>query len=304
MMVAGPFSCPSLGPEKQMKYLVFPFLICLHFALTGFSQNPAINIIPKPKTVNLRNGKFTLSRRTKLVAADEVSRKMAEILNAAVFASCGFKLDLTGRLEKENAIIIVVEPASGNVRPEAYHLNIDPKSVHISGGERAVFCALQSLLQILPDSFKHEAALPAAEIADEPRFDYRGMLLDSARHFMPVPFVKKYIDLLSRYKFNYFQWHLTDDQGWRIEIKKYPRLTAIGSKRPETVKGRYLAPYIGDGIPVEGFYTQEEIKDVVEYARERYVTVIPEIELPGHSSAALAAYPELGCADGYDYKVQ
>jgi hexosaminidase len=130
------------------------------------------------------------------------------------------------------------------------------------------------------------------------------MHLDVARHFMPVEFVKKYIDLMSQYKFNYFHWHLTEDQGWRIEIKKYPRLTEIGSKRPETVKERNLTPYIGDGTPHGGFYTQEQIKDVVKYAKERHITVIPEIELPGHASAALAAYPQFGCKKDYEYKVQ
>ncbi|MEP6945161.1 MAG: family 20 glycosylhydrolase, partial [Acidobacteriota bacterium] len=133
---------------------------------------------------------------------------------------------------------------------------------------------------------------------------YRGMHLDVSRHFFSVEFVKKYIDLMSQYKFNTFHWHLTDDQGWRIEIKKYPRLTEIGSKRPESVKGRELNPYVGDGVPVEGFYTQEQIKDVVAYAKARYITVIPEIELPGHSSAALAAYPELSCKPDQKYKVQ
>jgi hexosaminidase len=130
------------------------------------------------------------------------------------------------------------------------------------------------------------------------------MHLDVARHFQPVEFVKKFIDLMAQYKFNYFHWHLTDDQGWRIEIKKYPKLTEIGSKRPETQLGAYTTTFKGDGIPVEGFYTQEQIKEVVQYAKERYITVIPEIEMPGHASAALAAYPQFGCKSDYPYKVQ
>jgi hexosaminidase len=130
------------------------------------------------------------------------------------------------------------------------------------------------------------------------------MHLDVARHFESVDFVKRFIDLMSQYKFNYFHWHLTDDQGWRIPIKKYPKLTEIGSTRPETVKERNLAPYIGDGIPHGGFYTREQIKDVIAYAKERHITVVPEIELPGHASAALAAYPQFGCKTDYKYKVQ
>ncbi|HVE58008.1 MAG TPA: family 20 glycosylhydrolase, partial [Pyrinomonadaceae bacterium] len=174
----------------------------------------------------------------------------------------------------------------------------------ITGSETGQFYALQTLMQILPVNFKGEAKLPAVDISDAPRFPYRGMHLDVTRHFFPVEFVKKYIDLMAQYKFNQFHWHLTDDQGWRIEIKKYPRLTEIGSKRPETQKEKNRNPYVGDAVPVEGFYTQEQIKEVVAYAKARKINVIPEIELPGHSSAALAAYPELGCKENYTYKVQ
>ncbi|MGB2912403.1 MAG: family 20 glycosylhydrolase [Pyrinomonadaceae bacterium] len=144
----------------------------------------------------------------------------------------------------------------------------------------------------------------SVSIYDYPRFPYRGMHLDVSRHFMPVEFVKKYIDLMSQYKFNTFHWHLTDDQGWRIEVKKYPRLTEIGSKRTESHLGPYTTTFKGDGVPVEGFYTQDQIREVVAYAKARYITVIPEIELPGHASAALAAYPQFGCKAGYDYKVK
>jgi hexosaminidase len=159
-------------------------------------------------------------------------------------------------------------------------------------------------MQILPVEFNGETKLPAVNIIDEPRFKYRGMHLDVSRHFFPVGFVKKYIDLLAQYKFNQFHWHLTDDQGWRIEIKKYPRLTEVGSKRRESQAGRYTTTFRGDGVPVEGFYTQEEIREVVAYAKARKINVIPEIELPGHASAALAAYPQLGCKENFEYKVQ
>ena len=185
-----------------------------------------------------------------------------------------------------------------------YTLNIEPHRIRIEGLESGRFYGIQSLLQLVQTTKATQVRIPSMKIVDDSRFPYRGMHLDVARHFMPIDFVKKYIDLMSQYKFNTFHWHLTDDQGWRIEIKKYPRLTEVGSKRPETVSGRVLQPYVGDGVPVEGFYTQEQIKDVVKYAKERYITVIPEIELPGHASAALEAYPQLGCKKDYTYKVQ
>lgn len=139
---------------------------------------------------------------------------------------------------------------------------------------------------------------PVVSIEDSPRFSYRGLHLDVGRHFFPVDFIKRYIDLMAMYKLNTFHWHLTEDQGWRIEIKKYPRLTEVGAFRDETILEKNFDPYVGDGIRYGGFYTQEEVREVVAHAESRFVTVIPEIEMPGHSVAALAAYPELGCTDG------
>jgi hexosaminidase len=185
-----------------------------------------------------------------------------------------------------------------------YSIDVEPDLIRINGNERGQFYAIQTLLQLLPDTLKIDAKVPVMQIRDLPRFPYRGMHLDVARHFQPVEFVKKYIDLLAQYKFNTFHWHLTDDQGWRIEIKKYPKLTEVGSKRPETHLGAYSPTFKGDGIPHGGFYTQEQIKEVVKYAKERHITVIPEIEMPGHASAALAAYPQFGCKPDYQYKVQ
>ena len=218
----------------------------------------------------------------------------------------GFKLRINKRPSNKNAIVFEelggVDTTANS--PEHYFLSITPNRIRIVGREAGLFYAIQTLAQIISTASTSAVRLPAVEIVDSPRFRYRGMHLDVGRHFMPVEFVKKYIDLMAQYKFNYFHWHLTDDQGWRIEIKKYPKLTEIGSKRPETVVGRNLQPYIGDKTPHEGFYTQDQIRDVVAYAKARYITVIPEIEMPGHSSAALAAYPELGCKQDYQYKVQ
>jgi hexosaminidase len=187
---------------------------------------------------------------------------------------------------------------------EGYHLHATTRSIEISASTHAgLFYGLQTLSQLLrrdPAGSSTESGweVPAVTIEDAPRFSYRGMHLDVGRHFFPVSFIKRYIDLMAMYKMNTFHWHLTEDQGWRIEIKKYPRLTEVGSRRAETILEKNFDPYIGDGIPYGGYYTQDEVREVVAYARSRYVNVIPEIELPGHSTAALAAYPELACTDG------
>jgi len=292
--------------KSPMKKLTFVFLLCLVFGVPAFAQKCELNIVPQPKTIRCLNGEFKLSRKTKIVARDETGRKSAALLNDLLLKNYGFKLGLTSPKKNPSNAIVFEEQKNliGNPGAEFYGIYVIDKGIIIGGRETGQFYAVQTLMQFLPVNFKTEAKIPAVDISDAPRFPYRGMHLDAGRHFMPVDFVKKYIDLMSQYKFNYFHWHLTEDQGWRIEIKKYPKLTEIGSRRKETVKERNLQPYIGDNIPVEGFYTQEQIKDVVAYAGARFITVIPEIELPGHSSAALAAYPELGCKENYQYKVQ
>lgn len=288
-----------------MKKILLILLVVVSTNLFVFAQTSEINIIPQPKSVSLRKGDFNFNLKTKIVATDAEGRKSAGILNDLLMRNYGFKLDYTEKPQKQNAIIFISKGYPINIAPpEAYGFDVSPKGILIFGNETGQFYALQTLMQFLPVSFKGEAKIPAVDISDAPRFAYRGMHLDVSRHFFPVSFVKKYIDLMAQYKFNQFHWHLTDDQGWRIEIKKYPKLTQIGSTRPESVKGRILQPYVGDGVPVSGFYTQEEIKDVVAYAKARHINVIPEIELPGHSSAALTAYPELGCKADYKYKVQ
>lgn len=289
-----------------MKIFLIALLTCLSLSTFTAAQTLEINIIPKPQKVEIRNGSFKLDRKTKIVATDDAGRRIAGILNDLLQRNYGFKLDTTKKPQKNNAIVLINASPTTGVAPAqgSYSLTVENDFVRISGSEQGMFYGLQSLMQLLPADFAKEGSIPAVAVSDAPRFQYRGMHLDISRHFMPVSFVKKYIDLMSQYKFNYFHWHLTDDQGWRIEIKKWPKLTEIGSKRPESVKERNLSPYIGDGVPVEGFYTQEEIKDVVAYAKSKYITVIPEIELPGHASAALAAYPELGCKEDYEYKVK
>ena len=265
-----------------------------------------INIIPKPNSITPHDGYFELSRKTELIVSKEGDRELADVFNAYLQQNFGFKLKIRPKASgRANAVSLSGLVPDMELPKGGYRLGVAKNKVDIFATDQAGrFYAIQSLIQLLPATKADKLKIPAVEISDAPRFGYRGMHLDVSRHFWPVSFVKKYIDLMSQYKFNTFHWHLTDDQGWRIEIKKYPRLTEIGSKRPESVKEKNLQPYIGDGVPVEGFYTQDEVRDVVAYAKARFVTVIPEIELPGHSSAAWAAYPELGCKQDYKYKVQ
>jgi hexosaminidase len=188
---------------------------------------------------------------------------------------------------------------------EAYELDVSPAAIVVrAAGAAGAYYGLQSVRQLLPPSVLRNArvkdvawTVPSVHVADAPRFAWRGAHLDAGRHFMPKEFVKKYIDLLAMHKLNRFHWHLTEDQGWRIEIKKYPRLTDVGSCRTETLVGSYVADAskrVFDGKPHCGFYTQDDVREIVAYAAERYVTVVPEIEMPGHAQAAIAAYPQLG----------
>ncbi len=295
--------------------LTKPFLALIALVISSCSppavppvQSPDqvgdILIIPQPVRIVRVGGEFELNRETKIVVNEEAGRGAAAILNELLTRHHGFGLAFSDGADIQNSITFSQPSPADDLGDEGYFLGIRPGRIQIVGSERGMFYAVNSLAQLLPVGFQTAATIPAADIFDAPRFVYRGMHMDVARHFMKVEFVKKFIDLLSRYKFNYFHWHLTDDQGWRIEIKKYPRLTEIGSRRRESMVGRSERPYVGDRIPVEGYYTQEDIREVVAFAKSRYITVIPEIEMPGHSAAALAAYPELGCRAGYKYQVQ
>ncbi len=267
---------------------IFAILLTVFlFAVVTLCQN----IIPQPNGVVRGEGSFPLSADTYIVAKDREGRTLAAMLNGEIKSRYGFTLKVEKKRKAGGAIIF--EPVSGGLNG-SYSLKVESSGVTIGGSASGRFYALQSLLQLLPMAANGPIQVAAVTITDTPRFGYRGMHLDVSRHFMPVEFVKKYIDLMSQYKFNTFHWHLTDDQGWRIEIKKYPKLTTVGQYRSESHVGPYSPIFKGDGRPVEGFYTQEQIKDVIAYAKARYITVIPEIELPGHASAALAAYPELG----------
>lgn len=280
-------------------------LSAVSFAL---AQSGEINIVPKPASVTTEPGFFELSKNTSLTVFKKSDRPFAEALIQRLRENYGFTLKITNSTNcRKSCILMSASATAPTILAEGYAVEVTNKGMGILARDPAgMYYALQSLYQLLPPrSGDGKVRLQNTIIRDQPRFKYRGMHLDVSRHFMPVEFVKKYIDLMSQFKFNTFHWHLTDDQGWRIEIKKYPKLTEIGSYRSESHEGPYSTTFKGDGRPVSGFYTQEQIKDVIAYAKARYITVIPEIELPGHASAALAAYPELGagCA-APDYKFE
>ncbi len=264
-----------------------------------------MGIIPAPVSVKKLSGAFTWNKQT-LLLADSVNNK------AVVFFAdyVHHKLALNNQLKSNtsqnapNAIVFTAQGAE-NLPAQGYKLTITPQQVTVVGKGAGLFYGIQSLLQLINAEKADNIKLPCVQIEDYPRFGYRGVMLDVSRHFYSADFVKKTIDLMTYYKLNNFHWHLTDDQGWRIEIKKYPKLTEISSKRAQTLIGNYFdrTPQQFDNTPYEGYYTQEQIRDVVKYAADRFINIVPEIEMPGHSVAALAAYPELSCEPDKKYKV-
>lgn len=277
-------------------------LILLATALFVYSQtsDPNLGIIPAPQSVKITGGQFTFSRDAAIMYGNESDRKIAELFRD--FLKNNYFLDLPvakAFIKAPKAVINFTSLTYEGLNPEGYTISIMPDQLQVSGRDAGLFYGMETLMQLLP--LKKEAApkITCAEIVDEPRYKYRGLHLDVGRHMFPVPFIKKYIDLIAQYKLNTFHWHLTEDQGWRIEIKKYPKLTQVGGFRDQTLIGHYhdQMPQIFDGTRYGGYYTQAEAKEVVAYAASKFVTVIPEIEMPGHSVAALAAYPQLGCGD-------
>ncbi len=287
-------------------------------------------VLPLPAELEEGRGEFALTGETRMVlswgegADAELAREVVERWVGPLREASGLSLPLAGPGEGGGgeAVRIVWKPGIGagaavapgeglpGVEAERYRLEVTGRGVELEASAPAgLYYGLRTLGQLIPglgaDGGEYAGggvlsawSIPAVEIEDTPRFPYRGMHLDVGRHFFGTEFVKRYVDLLASYKMNVFHWHLTEDQGWRIEIARYPRLTEVGSCRAESILEKNFDPYIGDGVPHCGFYTQNEIREVVAYARERFVTVIPEIEMPGHSVAALAAYPELACTPG------
>lgn len=288
----------------NLLFLFVLYSICL-ISCQESDSGQTIGIIPQPTNLQTAQGHFTLTSKTPLnivKGADDLG-PACKFFSELVARSLGSPLLTEQGETKTGAINIYIDTT---LAKEAYTLHVTGKAIDIkAGSSSAVFYAFQSLRQMMPVSIEKGEKQPAIEIPDvtiqdQPRFAYRGLMLDVCRHLFSLDEIKTYIDMLAMHKMNRFHWHLTDDQGWRIEIKKYPELTKIGSMRKETVIGRNSGKY--DGQAYGGFYTQEDIKEIVQYAADRYITVIPEIELPGHASAALASYPELGCTGG-PYKV-
>lgn len=257
------------------------------------------NVVPVLSSVEFVKNKtpFVLDKSTKIVydEGDDEQRSLAEFLSGYINELLGFCLDITTSAREKNVILLQSDLDVNE--QEAYLLNVSSDKIVINGASNAgIFYGIQTLRKSIPAPESGKISFPAVNISDGPRFKHRGVSLDVSRHFFPADFVKKYIDVLAMYNMNVLHWHLTDDHGWRIKIKKYPKLAETGSHRAETAVDRHSEEY--DGKPYGGFYTQEEIKDIVEYARRRYITVIPEIDIPGHTLAVLASYPHLGCTGG------
>lgn len=259
-------------------------------------------IIPLPETMEMKKGQFLVDGETKIIYANDSLSNEADFLSDMLSTASGKKITETQDKSKEgHNIYLKLDDKIEN--KEGYKLEVTYDKIQVSAKTpTGIFYALQSLRMLLPPKTEKEAVadltIPAVTIQDAPRYPYRGMHLDVGRHMFPVKFIKKYIDLIALHKMNRFHWHLTEDQGWRIEIKKYPKLTSVGSKRKETMIKKNSDPFKGDGEEYGGFYTQKEVKDIVAYAQKKHITIIPEIEMPGHATAALAAYPELGNGTG------
>lgn len=278
---------------KTHLYLKFLIIILLTGCRPEIDEIIKPSIIPKPLSQKIGNGSFIFNNDVAIVSEP----KLQEVSNYfTLYLKDNYNFELSNN-NSTKKITFKIDDSINN--DEGYELNVSKNDITIkSKHAKGAFYAVQSLIQLLPlpsdlNSFK----ILCLRIKDQPQFKYRGMHLDVGRHFFSVDFIKKYIDLMARLKMNTFHWHLTEDQGWRIEIKKYPKLQEIAAFRKETLIGHYNdQPHQFDGKPYGGFYTQEQIKEVVAYALTRQVTIIPEIEMPGHSQAAIAAYPELGCS--------
>jgi hexosaminidase len=290
-------------------YLIFGCFTFLNLSATEY------NIIPYPQQLIPELGSFTFNKRTKvecLSTQPEVIKIVQQFTDQFKLVS-GLNLVSRDNASTDTVNSVIFQYSTPIDNPEGYRLTVSPKTIRIeANAANGFFYALQTLYQLLPAEIYGNKQVtginwltPSVRITDFPRFGYRGLHLDVCRHFFPVEFIKKYINAMAIHKFNTFHWHLTDDQGWRIEIKKYPRLTEVGSHRDETLVGYYYDrfPQLYDGKPYSGFYTQDEAREIVAYAKERFITIIPEIELPGHAQAAIAAYPFLSCNPDSTIKV-
>ena len=276
-------------------------LVAAACSQAGHEEADTVSIIPQPRYVQMDEGTFRIDKDTKIFLDEPVEEYMriAGFLNERLLAAAGFSLEITDEMTADGNVIFFM---NAGLPSEAYGIHVEPDRIVIDYGDGAgAFYALQTIFQLLPEEIFADSRqrgvkweIPCLAMEDAPRFKYRGMHLDVCLHYFDLDFLKKYIDIMALHKVNRFHWHLTEDQGWRLEIKKYPLLTEKGQWRKETVVGS-LNSGVYDGTPYGGYYSQEQVRDLVQYAAERYVTIIPEIELPGHALAAIACYPELSC---------
>ncbi len=292
-----------------MKKLIF--LLLLFSLATVYGQNPAIQLIPQPVEIQQSEGVFVLTKTSTIGFDSQESRKIAEMLSQKLNRSTGFSFK--PQQDKAGSIQFNLNKAPvAQIGKEGYTLVSSSKGVVITANKPAgLFYGMQTLLQLLPEEIESKTpititwSVPSVKITDYPRFGWRGIMLDVSRNFFTKEEVKLYIDQIARYKYNTFHWHLTDDNGWRIEIKSLPRLTEVGAWRVPRFGqfGQRAEPKKGEAATVGGFYTQADIKEIIQYAQDRNVTIVPEIDVPGHSMSAIAAYPELSCTKDPDTKV-
>lgn len=271
---------------KKISILIFVLFQVFYL----FGNQREISLIPEPKSIKEGTGRFVLSAKTRIQINNDAIKKSADLFNE--FMSSRYNMNLSRGSSGKNTIKLVV---GQQAEKESYRLTVNDDGILIQGDEASVFYGLQTLQQLIKEK-DGILIVPYVEIEDEPRFPHRGMMLDVARYYYKPQFVKHFIDLMSHYKINRFHWHLTEDGGWRIEIKKYPELTKKGAWRTSTQKSRDKQDQ--DRLPHGGFYTQEEIKDIIAYAADRHITIIPEIDLPGHTMSVLSVFPDLSCTGG------
>lgn len=296
-------------------FILLAILLISSASIHSYAKSDPVKIIPAPVSVKSLKGEFTITAATKVIVfpSNAEALAVASLFTDRLDSVSGFVIkphtsDAMKKVAKNSILFSIIN--DGALGDEGYRLVVEKENVVVSANSaKGLFYGIQSMLQLLPPQIMSPSKVTGAiwkmecvKVMDKPRFGYRGMHLDVGRHFMPADFIKKYIDILSMFKMNTFHWHLTEDQGWRIEIKQYPKLTTIGSIRAETVVGHAGNSKQYDGVPHGGFYTQEQIKDIVAYAATRFITIIPEIEMPGHSLGVLSGYPQLGCTGG-PYKV-
>ncbi|WP_158281254.1 family 20 glycosylhydrolase [Dyadobacter jejuensis] len=290
--------------KRKFKILMLPLLVGLFAYLPGKS----LDLIPQPQQVKMGTGYFELTEKTKVIVPKEYAKDLSAYLPTKVLADVGIKIQVvSGQGSVAGKGIFFEKTKDPAMAPEAYELSVSQDRIHVKARDYAgMFNAFQTIRQLMPVGKVAVVNIPSVTITDQPRFGWRGMMLDVSRHFRTKEFVLKQIDQLSAYKINKFHWHLTDDQGWRIEIKKYPKLTQKGAWRADRTGIAWWerkAATAEEPKTVGGFYTQDDVKEVIEYARVRNVEVIPEIDVPAHSKALIAAYPELFCLDSANFEV-